>query len=124
MENNTESKGLGCVFETDELRKMIIEHPELPIMVLAGEDSWNGEHGYTCCSKVYCTIEEVPDYDLLDGNDCIFTDREEFADFMDDKCCEELDEDMDENEYEKRLGYRIHNYDKYWKKVITITVDN
>ena len=35
----------GLLHATDELRELILQNPELPLLVFAGEDSNNGEWG-------------------------------------------------------------------------------
>ena len=40
--NNT---NLPCSLDdTTELRKLIIENPDLPLIVFAGEESWSGDY--------------------------------------------------------------------------------
>ena len=47
----------GLVHDTTELRKLIAENPELPIVVLAGEESW-WDQGYAWyfCLKLRNTV--------------------------------------------------------------------
>lgn len=39
--------------DTSELRKLITENPDLPLLIFAGEEAWSGEYPYemTCASK-------------------------------------------------------------------------
>lgn len=32
--------------DTTELRKLIIENPDLPLLIFAGEEAWQGEYSY------------------------------------------------------------------------------
>ena len=107
---------LNIIKDSTELRKLIAENPELPIVVLASEDSWNEESFAWCfCSNVRAAIDEILDCELPFGYGKVFNDRDEFE--------EELaiyldvpDEDIFQRELEK--------YNPYWKKVIAIYADN
>ena len=35
---------------TDRLKQLIAEHPDYPIVVLAGEDANNGDYGWMYCT--------------------------------------------------------------------------
>ena len=43
--------------ESDELKKLILENPDLPIVVLAGEDASCGDHYWMFCSDIYFKID-------------------------------------------------------------------
>ncbi len=45
--------------KTDELKKLILENPELPIVVLAGEEANAGYFGWMYCSCISFGISEL-----------------------------------------------------------------
>ena len=55
-------KGYSLTQKTDELKKLILENPDMPIVVLAGEDANDGYYGWMFCSSVSFHIEEILDY--------------------------------------------------------------
>ena len=109
--------------KTDELRKLILENPDLPIVVLAGTDANIGEYGWMYCSNVSFGIDEILDYDITDYEDCIFTDRDYFEEYIIDSLADEYEGKSDE-EYDNAIKKEIEKYEPYWKNVIEIRADN
>ena len=70
---------------TDELRKIIIDNPDLPLLVFAGEDANIGDWSYMSCSRISVYIGEVLDFDadeLVPYDNRIYTDRVEFVECL------------------------------------------
>ena len=61
---------------TEELKKLILENPDLPIAVLAGEDANIGDEYWMFCSRISFSIGEILDYDYYDYGGTVFTERE------------------------------------------------
>lgn len=40
------------VHETEKLRKLIIENPDCPLLIFAGEEANGGDYSYMCCTEV------------------------------------------------------------------------
>ena len=107
---------LNIIKDCAELRKLITENPELPIVVLAGEDSWLDEgFSWWYCSNVRATIDEILDCECPFGYGKVFNDKDEFEEYLA-YYLNLSDEDILQRELEK--------YNPYWKKVIAIYVDN
>lgn len=107
------NKETGYLHATDELRKLIIEHPELPLLVFGGENATDAEHLYTVCGKVSAEIGEFLDYEIpVDPTPC-FTSREELKKYLENTVTDERSRKqcMDESE-------------PYWKPCIVLYVDN
>lgn len=118
-------RSLGIVKSSEKLRKLILENPDLPIVVLAGECASASDHRWTYCSKVNVEIDTILDADILDYNDCAFYDDEDLEAYL----TNELDtypdnENLSDEEFNKKLQEEIKKYDPYWKKVICIWVNN
>lgn len=109
--------------ETYELRKLILENPELPIVILANEDSSNADYGWTFCSSISFYIEEILDCDYYDWGDTVFTDRDRLEEFIADNLYDEYCEKPEE-EYETAIKNEIAKLEPYWKKVIAIYATN
>lgn len=109
--------------ESDELKKLILENPELPIVVLAGEESWDGDHCWTFCSSISFCIEEILDCDFLDCHDCVFTDRDCLKEHIEDDLYDDYHDGPDE-EYEAAIQKKLQELEPYWTKVIAIYASN
>lgn len=108
---------LDIVHDCSELRKFITENPELPIVVLAGDEANSGDYQYAYCSHVECKIGEILDCELPFDDDriLIFCDRDDFRETLGDFLC-----DLSDEEFEREL----EKYEPYWKKVIEVWVNN
>ena len=109
--------------KSDELKKLILENPDLPIVVLAGEEANNGDYGYMFCTNVSFSIEEILDCDYLDYNDCVFTDRDYLEEFVEEELYDEYSEKSEE-EYEDAIKNKMAEFEPYWTKVIAIYATN
>ena len=107
---------------TDELRQMIIDHPELPLLVFASEDANIGDYTYMCCTWIKVEMGEYLDDEHNDVNpELCYIDREEFEDDVD----LHLDsEGLSNEEYEKKLNDEIAKYEPFWKPCIILYVGN
>lgn len=117
----------GLIHDASELRRLIAEHPDLPIVVLADEDSAVDWSAWTYCSDVSACIDEILDmrtpYDQ-DGEK-IFTNRGEFLDaiietFEDDPRYA----DLEFPEFEAAVKAEKEKYDGGWVTVIAIYATN
>ena len=109
--------------KSDELKKLILENPDLPIVVLAGEEANKGYYGWMYCSHVSFYIDEILDCDFYDYNDTVFTDRERLREKIEDDLWEDYHKRSDE-EYDAAIEREVAKYEPYWKKVIAIYATN
>lgn len=110
--------------DTDELKKLIWRNLDLPIIVLAGEDATGSDSYYTYCSRVRFEISEVLcNDDVLDYNDCLFTDREDFEENRRDFLCTDNEHITDEK-FDKLVEVEMAKYEDDWVKAIIIYADN
>lgn len=120
--------GNGFMHDSSELRKLIAENPELPIIVCAGENANTGEWGWEYCSKMYCEVAEVLDFDLPFGEGHIYDDWDEFEEklreYMEDHTPKSDLATMTGEEFDLLVKKKLATYEPYWKKVILINVDN
>lgn len=108
---------------SEELKKVILENPELPIVVLANENSVCGNGIWTYCSDISFAIDEILDCDFYDYDDTVFTDRSRLEEKIADDLYDEYHDKSDE-EYDEAIRREVKKYEPYWKKVIAIYATN
>lgn len=117
------SRTYSLAKNSDELKKLILENPDLPIVVLADEDSSCGDWRWTYCSSVTFAIDEILDYDYYDYDDAVFTDRDRLEEYVGDMLYDEYHDKSDE-EYEQAIKDKLAELEPYWTKVIAIYASN
>lgn len=117
-----ECKPTGLLHATDELRQLVIDHPDLPLLVFAGEDANDGgDFSYMSCSRVTAQVGEYLDCSQT-VNDCrCYTDRD---DFREDVEYQHSDFDGSEQEFEQFIENILMEYEPFWKPCIVLFVDN
>ena len=112
---------------TEELRKLIMENPDLPIAVLAGSDLVDyDEYYWVFAGSISCNVGEYLDCVKLDYDlgDAVITDRDYLREklewYMAD---EEKYKDLSESEFDTVVDDEMRKYDTYWKKAIFIYAD-
>lgn len=98
--NNT---SLNCSLnDTTELRKLILENPDLPLLIFCGEDSWHDEYPYEQADASGGEIKELTLY-----NDW-WLDKDDYEDKLsDDLCDKEEYKDLSDEEYNKMIKQKI-----------------
>ena len=109
--------------DTEELKKLIAENPDLPIVILADEDSHGFYSGWTYCTSITFSIAEILCCDFYDYNDGIIDDRDRLEELIGDDIYDKHP-DMPEDEYEAAIKKEVVKYEPYWKKVIAIWATN
>lgn len=115
---------------TDELKKLIKQYPDYPIVVLVGEDAAVPEYRRTYCSSIQFEVAEILDCETPYDNDCIVcNDRNEFNENFKEWLWDELGGNdnppkITEEEFQEALKQERARYEPYWKKVIAIYADN
>ena len=110
---------------SDELKQLIAENPDLPIVVLVGQSAASYDYGYTYCSDIHFCIDEILDCVIPFGEGYVYNDRDDFEDALSDYLadCEEY-ENLSDEEFQTLLDKELSKYEPYWKKVIAIKGDN
>ena len=109
--------------ESDELKKLILENPDLPIVVLVADDACSGNFYWTFCGSISFHICEILDCDLYDNDETVFCDRDRFEEFIEDMLYDEYFDKPDE-EYEAAIKNKLEEFEPYWTKVIAIYGSN
>ena len=112
---------------TDELKRLLAEHPDYPIAVVAGESANSGDYPYMYCSSISFSITEILDCEVPYQDEFVEVDRDHFNEQIEewlwDYICDN-DGKPTEDDFQKRLAEVKAKYEPYWKKVIEIYADN
>ena len=119
---------LDLTTNTDKLKKLISENPDLPIVVIAGEDAVADGYTSTYCSDIRFYIDEILDCEVP-YMEYVETDRINFEEqieewLWDDMGGNDVDTKLSEAMFEDALEELKERYESYWKKAIVISVDN
>ena len=112
---------LNITKKTDELKKLIAEYPDYPIVVLAGEEANGGDYSWMCCSSISFEVCEILDTDYFDYNDEVITDRDRLEELIEDRL---YDEGLEGEELDKAVKAKIEELEPYWINVICIYADS
>lgn len=116
--------------KTDELRQLILDNPNLPVVVLTGEAAnCGGDYYWMYCSSISFGITELLDCEVP-YSECVCTNRddfeEQFEEWLWEEMCYEMTEGSEPSEadFQTKFKKEKERYEPYWKKVIAIYADN
>jgi hypothetical protein len=116
----------NIVKDSTELRKLIAENPELPIVVMTSYEATSDEWYWTYCSIVRCEVGEVLDCKTPWKEGIVYSDRTEFeedlADYLSDTI--ENSNKLSDEEFNNLVATQKDVYEEYWHKAIIIKADN
>lgn len=119
-----EDKIIEISKSTEALKQMILENPNLPMVVMSSYEAMSDEWYWTYCSNVSFSIDEYMSYDVFDDG-FLITDRDNFEERLRYKL-EDLPEceNMSDEEFDHYVDQKLKEYEPYWKKAIFICADN
>ena len=100
---NLNKTTLNCSLnDTTKLRNLILENPELPLLIFCGEDSWHDEYPYEQADASSGETKELTLYKDY------WLDKDDYEDTLsDDLCYEEEYKDMSDDEYNKMIQQKV-----------------
>ena len=107
--------------QTDTLKKLIAEHPDYPICVLAGEEANGGDYSWMYCTDVRFEVGEILDTEYFGYNDEVFTDRDYLEEIIEDRL---FDEGLEGDELDAAVKKKLEELEPYWRDVICIYATN
>ena len=117
---------LDLIAKTDGLKKLIAENPDLPIVVIAGQNATDGEQS-AYCSDISFYIGEILDCEVP-YTDAVETDRDNFNEKIAEWLWESMENstngNLSDDEFTKALIKTKAEYNECWIKVICINADN
>ena len=114
----------GILMDNTELKTLILENPDLPLLVFATEEANSGEW-YTelascrCCKGI--VLDATKDCWLPDA-ERIYTDEEDLEDDIRDALCDDFAH-LSDPEFNSMVEEKMKTLESYWKECIIITVD-
>lgn len=95
-------KSICSLGDTNELRELIIENPDLPLVVFCGEEAWGGEYGYEQAEVMKVGIREM----ALFGE--YWLDKDDYKEeLVNDLCDKKEYEDLPDREFEEMVDKKI-----------------
>ena len=114
----------GILADTTELRKLILENPTLPIVILCGKNSKSGEYGWIYASDIRFDLGEILDCDQPINEEIVYSDRDMFNEQLDEWLWDKELGAIGEEAFQKMLAEEKAKYEPHWKKCILIYADN
>lgn len=120
---NEERRPTGIVNSAMELRQLIIDNPDLPMVVFAGEDAnAGGDYMYSACSHVSAYIGEFLDCQQTINDEKCYCERDDFKEDLENTLDDYFEES--EEDFNNRVQRELAEYDPYWKPCIILYVNN
>ena len=111
--------------QTDELKALIAEHPDYPIVVLCSYEVCAGDDfvwWYAPCLSFF--IGEILDCEQDINDEVTYVDRDKFEEDLQDRLADdERYENLSDAEFDNIVKAELAKYEPYWKKVIVIRAD-
>lgn len=107
---------------TDELRKLILENPTLPIVILTDYEVVADEGGYWYGNNIKYAIKDLLTVkSACCDDDRIIDDRSDLEDLLSDRMCEEeWTEGLSDEEYNNAVQRKMQEYEPLWTRCICI----
>lgn len=113
------------LFANEKFRKILNEHPDLPIVFLATEEANTGDYSLVYCESVQVGIGEILNEETPYDRDTTFTDRDDFMEAIGDAICDQPEyKTMTDKEFDEAIEKIAAQYDDKWVKVIEVVVGN
>ena len=114
---------LDLTKSTTELKELIEQYPDYPIVVLAAEDAVSDDYSYTYCSDITFDIGTILDCEAVCRDEKVYVDKDDLIEDMR-FYLEEVYDDVSEEEFDKIVDNEVAKYDSYWKDVIVVYAGN
>lgn len=105
---------------TDGLRKLIIDNPELPILVFTNRNDGLSGYDEVLLTDISAYVGEVLDCVPDFNESTIYTDRYFFEEDLKDYYNDDFDND---EEFDKFIKQKLNEYGAYWKDCIIVSAD-
>lgn len=114
-----EKRPTGLIHTGDKLRQLLLEHPDLPLLVFATDDVNSGDYAYMSCGSVSAEVGEFLDCMQTVDDEYCFIDRDEFEEKIADSMCDFY---SSEEELDAKVERIAAEYEPYWKPCIIVYV--
>ena len=110
--------------QTEELKALIQEHPDYPIVVLVGSEVVaDDDYRWWYAPELKYKITEILDCEQDVDEMKVYSDRDDFKEDIENMLADDVDENISDEEFDKLVEAELQKYEKYWKPVIAIYAD-
>ena len=110
--------------QTDELKKLITEYTDYPIVVMVANEVIGDEYCWWYAPCLRFDIGEILDCEQDINDEKTYIDRDDFEeDIQYNLECDERFDDLTDEEFDAEVKRIMDEYEPYWKKVIQIRAD-
>ena len=102
------------------LRELILENPELPILVFVGDEVNDGDDRYMSATNVTAEVGEVLDCEVP-GWDAVITGRDDLEEAVWDYYRDDFD--GNDSEWDDYFNKKLDEFEPFWVKAIIVYVD-
>lgn len=115
---------LQIAAKSDELKKLIAEHPDYDIVVLVETELADDRYAYVYAPSLHFGVCEILDCDNRINEEYVYNDRDQFEDDLRDYL-DGFEEyaSLSNAEFDEVVKEKLKEYDPYWRNVIVITAD-
>lgn len=119
-----EGKMQGILIDNTKLKNLILENPDLPLLVFATDEANSGEY---CAELASCRCEKGIVLDAtkdcwLPCDDRIYTDEDDLQEDISDALCDDWGH-LSDAEFDDLVEEKTKALKPYWKDCIVIYVD-
>lgn len=117
-------KSLEISKPSEELKKLIEQHPDYEIIVCVGEDCNSGDYTYTFPSETRFVVGEYLNCQAECNDEKAYISRDDLEEDLSDYYADDQKyKSLSDDEYEAVIKQKAETYDPYWKDCIFIMVD-
>ncbi|WP_215508399.1 hypothetical protein [Peptoniphilus sp. EMRHCC_23] len=111
--------------ECKELKRLIAEYPDLPLMFFADDTGNDGTFDYMSCSMIRAHKGKILDCQNEVDNEIVFDDKRYFEEELREMLCEKYAySNFTDDEFEEIFEEEKSKYDDKWKDCIVVYVGN
>lgn len=111
--------------ECKELKELISENPDLPLMFFADDTGNDGDYSYMSCSMIRAHKGKILDCPSEVDNEIVFDDKRYFEEELVEMLCEKYAQsNLSDEEFKKIFEEEKSKYDDKWKDCIVVYVGN
>lgn len=106
--------------KTDELRELILQRPELPIVVLTDSDVVADGYGWWYGCNIYYSVDKLL-YINKYGDDTIIDDESDLKEYLENELAD-MDEyeNLSDSEFDELVKAKLKEYEPLWTECIVI----
>lgn len=111
--------------ECKELKRLITENPDLPLMFFAGDTGNDGTYCYMSCDTIRAHKGRVLDCENEINDEIVFDDERYFEEEVEEALAwTDEAKDLSDKEFDELVEEEIAKYDDKWKDCIIVYVGN